>query len=404
MDALQPGRGAELTLDNEFIFPHIGAVAEQNPALALELLRKLGMVKAGRVGSRVFAYPAEYAPAAATEAAEEPQVRRGRIVLNRELAIPGAVFVKTGDRVETGAVVARSTRQFLRPFFLHAAEALQVPPKELHLHLKKRIGDQVEAEDVIASRPRKIGGEKVFRSPVAGRLEKILPAGILLVREKPEHAQELTAVAAAKDLGVEPRQLKRHLRVRPGDAVERGQWLAAILRPGRPVFSASPVRGKVDRIDLEIGMVVLAPLLDELEVKAWLPGTVVETTDRGCAVESTGTTITGVWGTGSESSGPLELQTPAKGCVFAADFADANLVARVHEIKAAGLICAGVNLADVLDPVPEFPLVVLAGFGERRLAPDALAALRGHAGRLCLIDGTTRLRVGVRRPFVILPD
>ena len=126
--------------------------------------------------------------------------------------------------------------------------------------------------------------------------------------------------------------------------------------------------------------------------------------DRGCAVESTGTTITGVWGTGSESSGPLDLQTPAKGCVFAADFADANLVARVHEIKAAGLICAGVNLADVLDPVPEFPLVVLAGFGERRLAPDALAALRGHAGRLCLIDGTTRLRVGVRRPFVILPD
>jgi uncharacterized protein (TIGR01319 family) len=404
VDALQPGRDAELTLDNEFIFPHIGAIAEQNPALALELLGKLGMVKVGKAGSRVFAYPADYAPAASAEAAEASPVRRGPLRMTRALVIPGTVFVKVGDKVEAGTPVARSTRQFLRPFFLHAAEALQVPPKELHVHLRKRIGDQVEAEDIIASRPRRIGGEKVFRSPVAGRLEKILPAGVLLVREKPEHAQELTAVAAARDLGIEPRQLKRYLRVRPGDPVERGQWLAALMRPGSPVFSASPVRGKVDRIDLEIGMVVLAPLLDELEVKAWLPGTVVETTDRGCTIEATGTTLTGVWGTGSESSGPLELVAPAGGCVFATDFAGSKLVAGLHKVGAAGLVCAGVNLADVLDPVPEFPLVVLEGFGEQRLAPDALAALRGHAGRRCLLDGTTRLRVGVRRPFVILPD
>jgi hypothetical protein len=46
---------------------------------------------------------------------------------------------------------------------------------------------------------------------------------------------------------------------------------------------------------------------------------------------------------------------------------------------------------------------VLRGFGEQKLPDDVRAALAAHEGRLALLDGTTQLRVGVRRPQIILP-
>jgi hypothetical protein len=61
------------------------------------------------------------------------------------------------------------------------------------------------------------------------------------------------------------------------------------------------------------------------------------------------------------------------------------------------------DIADVLDPEPGFTLVVTEGFGARRFAPETLSLLKARSGRLALIDGTTRLRVGVRRPVVTLP-
>jgi len=49
-------------------------------------------------------------------------------------------------------------------------------------------------------------------------------------------------------------------------------------------------------------------------------------------------------------------------------------------------------------------VVVTEGFGVRGVAPDIREALRQREGKLALIDGTTQLRVGVRRPKIILPD
>jgi len=324
------------------------------------------------------------------------------IRLRRELAIPGQVFVKAGQTVTTDTLVARSVRQFLRPFFLPVAEALALPAGEVEKYLVKHLGDEVNIGDVVARTPRRVTN-KTFRSPVRGRIEKLLPGGTLFLRESPEEAREYTAVEVARELGVEPGELAPHLRVKPGDEVEREQWLASIIQGGEFKFAASPVRGKVGRIDKHFGIVLIEPLLEELEIKAWLPGVVQEVSDRGCLVSCQGTVISGVWGSGGEVSGNLQSAiTP--GSVVVRDFADAATLAQARERKAAGVICAGVNMQEVIEPYPPFTIVVLEGFGEKKLPNDVRDILAGQEGRLALLDGTTQLRVGVKRPQIILPD
>ena len=400
LDALAPAEDVELAVDSEFMFPHLGALAEVNPKLAVELVQKLGIVRLDRANRRP---PAGYVPPARAEEPESgPTVTRGEIRLRRELVIPGQVLVSKGQTVDEDTLVARSVRQFLRPFFLHVAEALGVPGDDVERYLVKHVGDEVGIGDIVARTPRRITN-KTYRSPVAGRVEQLLPSGVLFLREKPEEAREFTAVEAAKELGVEPSKLGPYLRVNAGDEVDRGQWLAANLREGGLKFVASPVRGKVNRIDKHFGIVLIEPLLEELEVRAWLPGVVQEVSEHGCVVSCQGTTISGVWGSGGEVSGNLQSEI-APGMVVVRDFADAATLARTRERGAAGLICAGVNLQEVIEPYPPFTIVVLEGFGEQRLPEDVRGILAGHEGRLALLDGTTQLRVGVRRPQIILPD
>ena len=422
MDGLELSPETALAVDSAFMFPHLGVLSEVNPKLAHELFFKLGIVRLGKA-DRKRSFPADYLPPARTgEPEREARVYQGRIELRRELAIPGQVLVKTGDRTQPDTLLARSTRQFLRPFFLHVAAGIHVPPAELDKHLLKKVGDEVEYGEAIAGRTRRWMSAETFHSPVEGRIEKILPDGVLVVREKPEKAREYTVVDVARELDMEPDRIKPYLKVKPGDELEREQWIAAIVEPGNIKLCKSPVRGKVNRIDWKLGMVIIEPLLEELEVYSWLPGIVETVTDKGCVVWAQGTVIQGVWGTGGERYGRMQnaecrIQNaeygtnpripdslnPLPGAVVVSDFADAKMLARLKERQVAGLIAGGVNLRDVLDPCPGFTVVVLQGFGEQKIAPEALDLLKAHEGKLALLDGTTQLRVGVKRPQVILP-
>jgi hypothetical protein len=400
------------------MFPHLGALAEVNPKLAVELVQQLGIVKLDRKDRKM---PAGYIPPAREEGSDpvvqcssglvrsldrlttRPLDHSTEIRLRRELAIPGQVFVSTGQTVSTDTLVARSVRQFLRPFFLPVAEALAVPAAEVEQYLEKHVGDEVEIGDVVGRTPRHVT-HKTYRSPVRGRVEKLLPNGVLFLREKPEEAREYTAVEVAKQLDVEPDKLGPYLKVKPGDEVERGQWLAEIFHKEAFKYVESPVRGKVSRIDKHFGIVLIEPLLEELQIKAWLPGVVQDVSDRGCTVACNGTVIAGIWGSGGETAGPLTFSSVETGKVVVRDFVDAATITQAKERKAAGLICAGVNLQEVIEPYPPFTIVVLEGFGEQKLPDEMRSVLAGHEGRLALLDGTTQLRVGVRRPQIILPD
>jgi len=66
-------------------------------------------------------------------------------------------------------------------------------------------------------------------------------------------------------------------------------------------------------------------------------------------------------------------------------------------------VSGSVDFLDILDRPPAFPIVLTEGFVRREIRPDLLDVLRLHDGRMAVMDGTTQLRVGVRRPRLILP-
>jgi uncharacterized protein (TIGR01319 family) len=349
-------------------------------------------------------FTGDYVPAPReNELRPKPEITRGDIRLQRELATPGDVQVKRGDRVKPDTVVARSKKQFLRPFFLDTASALEVEPDQTAQYLVKKVGDELGLGDIIASRPRKFLPPRVVRSNVRARIEKVLPNGTVVARELPELAREYTTVQVARELGRAAWEIKPYLRVEPGQEVDRGQWLA--VDPSRGFrYSASPVRGKVNRIDHHFGVVIVEPLLEEEEVRAWLPGVVEQTNDRGCLVAGRGAIVEGIWGIGGECHGRLGFGEPAEGTIVVRHFADSDVLAELGQNSIAALVTGGLHLQDVLDTDPGFTIVVLEGFGRRQIPPRLQSALKTHEGRLALADGTTRLRVGVRRPRIILPD
>lgn len=411
VDALDPGDHVELAVDRAFMFPHLGVLSGVNAELALELFFELALVRLGRAdsvksarSSSGIAVEGFEPPAVGRSARAEPRVRRGHLRVLRELATEGDVFVGIGDTLKPDTVVARSVRQFLRPFFLTVARSMQIEPEEVSDVLLKRVGDDVGRNEIIAKHPKPRGGPRTYRSPVAGRLEKILPDGTVVVREKPEDAKIFTTVKVAKELGVHPDRLKPYLKVAVGDEVEREQWLAAILHGGSFKTVKSPVRGKVSRIDKRFGMVMIEPLLEELEVLAWLPGVVESVTERGCTVVSEGVDIHGVWGSGDETSGLVTVGRIEPGCVAVLDHAGAAEIAECREKGACGLIAGGVDLEDVLEPQLGFTLVMTGAFGARSMSKELMDILSAHDGKLALVDGTTQLRVGVRRPRIILPS
>ncbi|MCU0728287.1 MAG: hypothetical protein MUE73_21280 [Planctomycetes bacterium] len=150
-------------------------------------------------------------------------------------------------------------------------------------------------------------------------------------------------------------------------------------------------------------MVLIEPLLEELTVTAFLPGVVAEFTERGAVVAGAGTEIDGLYGCGGEAAGLLCRTGIAAGRVFVTDHVDEALAAELKRAGVAGVVCAGVDVPEVLDPEPGFTLVAVEGFGRRSFRPEVHAALIEGEGRLALLDGRTSLRAGVRRPRVILP-
>lgn len=401
VEALAPSRRTELAVDSAFIFPHLGVLSTIYPESAAEIFRSIGLVRLGKAGDHRAAAGVPAAPSGAgrLSANREEPIRRGVIRVRRELAIPGEVMVRPGEMVEGSAIVARSTRLFLRPFFLPVAASLQVDPQEVAAHLLKGPGDSIESGELIAQRRHRLR-TKEYRAQVTGKIEKILPDGSLLVREAAVLAREVATIRAADELGIAPKRLAPYLRCAVGQEVEKGYPIASILTPGKIRASLCPLRGRIVEIDLDEGTVRVEPLREELEVRAWIPGTVEEVDDRGAVIATEGIEITGTWGMGGECSGTLR-RTPRHSAILRLEHLRREDLDRANDAGVACVIAAGADLGPLLEGKWPFSVIVLEGFGRHRLKSESAEILDAAEGRTIHVDGTTELRVGVRRPRVL---
>ncbi|MCS6950805.1 MAG: hypothetical protein RMM06_06780 [Armatimonadota bacterium] len=277
---------------------------------------------------------------------------------------------------------------------------------------------------------------KTRRLPLKGTVlvqegQEVTPDTVVARAEIPGIMQ---TVRVAEQLGVQPDELPRFLKVKVGDPVQAGTLLAE----SRGLFGLfrtevkSPIEGTVELISEVSGHVGIREKPTPLEVRAYIAGTVVEVIPQeGVVVETHGSLIQGIFGVGGERLGELrmvvdrpdepitsEKVTPdlAGKVIVGGSFIDGAALRRAAEAGVVGIVVGGTLDTDLVEflgydigvaitgheDIP-LTLILTEGFGEIRMAQRTFNLLRSLEGRMASINGATQIRAGVIRPEVIVP-
>lgn len=194
----------------------------------------------------------------------------------------------------------------------------------------------------------------------------------------------------------------------------------------------SPIEGTIELFSDVNGRVIIRgkPIL--IEVKAHIPGRVVETIpEEGAVIESTAALIQGTFGLGGETHGELIIAVNSPNKVLSLDgILDEHrgkiLVAgssvtlqtlrRAVETGVKGIICGGVDQKELTnflgyeigvgitgDEEVGLTLILTEGFGQTSMNDKTFQLLRSFEGKQACIDGSTQIRFRVVRPEIILP-
>lgn len=275
----------------------------------------------------------------------------------RRLPLKGEVPVKAGERVEPETVVAQT---FVpgRPHLVAAANILNIEPGELPGVMLKKVGDRVQAGEVIARYSAFFGLFKgQCHSPATGAVE---------------HVSAVTGQVTIREPAV-PVAVKAYIsgtvtQVMPGEGVEV-ETSAALIQG---IFGIGGEGSGQLRLAVNAPREVLSPRQ-------------IGEDDRGCILVG-GALVT------------------------------AAALRRAEETGVTGIICGGILDKDLYDYLgyaigvaitghEDIPLslVITEGFGEIPMAQKTFALLSKLEGLQASINGSTQIRAGVLRPEIVVP-
>ena len=282
---------------------------------------------------------------------ERTVVRKRRL-----LPIPGTVLVRSGDKVQSETVVARTEL----PGKVHAvnvANLLGAAPDEINDYLIKKTGEAVRRDEVVAENKPIIKWFKTeVRSPIDGTIDSVSTVtGQVLLREPPR-SLELLGYLDGQVIDVHPGQ---------GVTIET----ACTLIQG--IFG---IGGET------WGELIMA----------------AETPDEVLA--------------------PAKLTPSMKGkIVVGGAFLGGDTMKRARECGVAALVIGGIHDKDLRELLGYdlgvaitgterigFTLVITEGFGTIPMATKTFRLLQAHAGQKASISGATQIRAGVIRPEIII--
>ncbi len=265
------------------------------------------------------------------------------------------------------------------------------------------------------------------------RRERVLPVpGEILVRTgdhvearqvvaRTELTSDFRIIPVARLLGIPASKTKRHLRVKPGDEVKRGQVIARKGRlPARSV--RSPINGMVKASGG--GRVLIEAPSTPFELFAYISGTVVNVLEpHGLIIETTGAVIQGMWGSGGGSRGEnlgilkcvskspdetLRAQSVDLSCrgmilVGGSGMSD-TVLEQAQEIQVGGIVVGGISpeLIPQVEQLP-FPVVATEGIGTTPMAEPIFELLTTNDGREASISGRVQSRWPVMHPEIVIP-
>jgi hypothetical protein len=279
-----------------------------------------------------------------------------KVKKERTLPLPGDVLVKKGGSVKHDTVIAKTMLPG-DPYPVNVAVRLGVSPKDLEFYIRKKVGDEVEKDEMIAEKKTFFG---LFKSncvsPVSGEVEYISTlTGHVSIREPP------------KVLEV-------------------------------PAY----IPGKISEVLSKKGAIVETPA-------AFVQGIF------GVGGEKCGELV--VVGPPDQ---PLakDAVTPAHSgkVLVGGSTVNYETVVKAMEVGAVGIIVGGISRED-LTKILGYPIgvavtghetitttvIITEGFGTMTIAKRTFELLKSFEGYNASINGATQIRAGVIRPEVIIP-
>lgn len=365
------------------------------------------------------------------------QVAIARTVIRKErrLTMPGEVYVRAGESVRPDTLVAKTGLVSGAPSIVNVARELKVTPAEAIGALLVKVGDRVDAQQVIARIDRGFfGGVTEVKAPVSGLVEFISEThGRVLIREEQREASPPYIVPVARILDISPSRLRWYMLRKEGEEVTAGQVLAADYSSFAAIPAVyAPVSGTIEKVCTRTGQVYIRRPYRPVMCDAYIAGTVERVIpEYGAVIRTVGSYLQGIFGIGYETFGTLRAAVAApdealdeegvreedRGAVLVAgSFVTLAALRKALTCGVRGIIVGGADHGDLSALIgreigvgitghEDVPLTVVLteGFGRLAMADEIFSLLKAADGRQVSLNGSTQVRAGVIRPEVIIP-
>ncbi len=225
-------------------------------------------------------------------------------------------------------------------------------------------------------------------------------------------------VDASEILDVPPEKVTDYVIVEKEAIVDVGTVLAQKKQLFRSRQVLAPAEGLL--FDVFNGRIVVQQTSEWLERRAMVSGRVVSYVgDRGVIIETYGTLIQGVWGSGMENFGKLKVATRSNtgfltkdqvsgdvaSLVLVAGRVDHLEVLQLADEKGIAGIVAGSMPAELCEAALtlHYPVILTEGIGKQNMSPAIFSLLQKADGRETSLFGSYEQSRG-QRPEIIIPE
>lgn len=239
---------------------------------------------------------------------------------------------------------------------------------------------------------------------------------------------------ASTMLGIEPDELTTRLVKKVGDRVAKDEAIAISYAFGQFFKKqvTSPIEGTIDSVSDTTGQVVVRGLPIPVNMKAYIPGRIVEVLPReGAVIETNAAFIQGIFGVGGETHGQIRVtvdssdkeltddmitQADNGAVLIGGSLANLKTLRKAAEIGVSCIVTGGIEYRDVsafigkaigvaITGEEEVGLTVIAteGFGKMKMSARTFDLLAHYEGHVACCNGATQIRAGVLRPEIVIP-
>ncbi len=284
-------------------------------------------------------------------------LKNSKILKDRRLPLKGTVKSNIGDKVKPDEIVA-NTNLPGNVQMVNIANQLNIDAIDIKKYMLKKVGDQINKNDMIAETEGFFGFFKSSSlSPVDGTIESVSEVtGQVVLRESPI-----------------------------------------------PVEVDAYIEGKIEDVISDEGVVIKTN-------GVFIQGIF------GIGGESRGEIVTIVDDRDSEITKEMISEVHKEKILIGGSFVSLDAYKKAIECEVAGIIVGGFNYYDLEEVLGytlgvaitgsenlNTSLIVTEGYGKIQMGQQTFELLNKHNGKLASINGATQIRAGVIRPEIIIP-